>query len=57
MTLQEKLNNFKRKFQQQVPAPVLEKMHNATEDLRNSGILEKISKKEKLLLIFRCTIL
>jgi hypothetical protein len=48
MTLQEKLNSFKRKFQQQVPAPVLEKMHNATEDLRNSGILEQISKEGEI---------
>jgi hypothetical protein len=45
MTLQEKLNDFKQKFQQQVPAPVLEIMHNATEELRNSGILQHIPKE------------
>ena len=45
MTLQEKLNDFKQKFQQQVPAPVLEIMHNATEELRRSGILERIPKE------------
>lgn len=45
MTLQEKLNSFKEKFQQQVPAPVLEIMHHATEELRNSGILEHIPKE------------
>ena len=45
MTLQEKLNSFKDTFQQQVPAPVLEIMHNATEELRNSGILEHIPKE------------
>lgn len=44
MTLQEKLNSFKKKFQDQVPAGVLETMHKATEELRNSGILEHIPK-------------
>ena len=48
MTLQEKLNGFKRKFEQQVPAPVLEIMHNATEELRNSGILEQIPKEGEI---------
>jgi len=45
MTLQEKLNSFTEQFQQQVPAPVLEVMHSATEELRNSGILEQVSKE------------
>jgi len=45
VTLQEKLNSFKEKFQQQVPAPVLETMHHATEELRNSGILEHIPRE------------
>ncbi len=45
MTLQDKLNDFKQKFQQQVPAPVLETMHSATEELRNSGILEQVPKE------------
>ena len=48
MTLQEKLDGFKRKFEQQVPAPVLEIMHNATEELRNSGILEQIPKEGEI---------
>lgn len=48
MTLQEKLNDFKRKFEQQVPAPVLEIMHNATEELRNSGILEQIPQEGEI---------
>ena len=48
MTLQEKLNSFKLEFQQKVPAPVLEIMHNATEDLRNSGILEQIPKEGEI---------
>lgn len=45
MTLQEKLNSFKETFQQQVPAAVLETMHSATEELRNSGILEQVPKE------------
>jgi len=45
MTLQEQLNSFKEKFQKQVPAPVLEIMHKATEELRNSGILEHVPKE------------
>jgi hypothetical protein len=45
MTLQENLNSFKKKFQEQVPVAVLETMHKATEELRNSGILEQIPKE------------
>jgi hypothetical protein len=48
MTLQENLNSFKKKFQEQVPAAVLEIMHKATEELRNSGILEHIPKEGEI---------
>jgi hypothetical protein len=48
VTLQEKLNSFKKKFQEQVPEAVLEIMHKATEDLRNSEILAHIPKAEEV---------
>lgn len=39
MTLQERLDAHKARFQANVPKDVLEIMHRATEDLRRSGIL------------------
>lgn len=44
MKLQEKLNAYKGEFQKKAPAEALELMHRATDDLRNSGILEKTVK-------------
>ena len=44
MTLQEKLDEYRAKFQAQVPKEVLQVMHQATEDLRNSGILAAVRR-------------
>ena len=41
MTLQDKLNEHKANFEKNVPHEVLEVMHRATADLRNSGILDR----------------
>ncbi len=41
MTLQDKLNAYKKDFQGRAPKEAQEIMHRATEDLRNSGILSK----------------
>jgi hypothetical protein len=40
MKLQEKLDAYKKGFLKQVPEDALKIMHRATEDLRNSGIME-----------------
>ncbi len=40
MKLQEKLDAFRKNFEKQVPPEALEIMHRATDDLRNSGILD-----------------
>lgn len=40
MTLQEQLNAFREQFQATVPEEDLQIMHRATQDIRNSGILE-----------------
>lgn len=44
MTLQEKLNSLKERFKASAPQETLAVMHKATEDLRNSGIMERILK-------------
>ena len=42
MGLQDQLNRLKANFEINVPPEVLEVMHRATADLRNSGILEQV---------------
>jgi hypothetical protein len=44
MELQTKLNALKKGFEAQAPEEVVEIMHRATDDLRNSGILEQTVK-------------
>ena len=42
MSLQEKLNAKKKEFQSSAPKEALDIMHRATEDLSNSGIMDRI---------------
>jgi len=42
MNLQEKLNALKANFEKQAPQEALEIMHKATDDLRKSGMLERV---------------
>ena len=44
MKLQEKLDAFRKKFEKQAPPEALETMHRATDDLRNSGIMDRAVK-------------
>ena len=44
MNLQNKLNKLKAAFEKQAPKETLEIMHNATDDLRKSGILDRVLK-------------
>ncbi len=44
MKLQEKLDAFRKNFEKQVPPEALEIMHRATDDLRNSGIMDRALK-------------
>ena len=44
MTLQEKLDKRKADFEAKAPKDALEIMHRATDDLRNSGILQDVLK-------------
>jgi hypothetical protein len=44
MELQKKLNGLKKGFETQAPKEVVQIMHRATDDLRNSGILEQTVK-------------
>ncbi|MFQ5772529.1 MAG: hypothetical protein ACE5HX_18475 [bacterium] len=44
MTLQDKLNEIRASFEKNAPKEVLSLMHQATEDLRNSGIVERALK-------------
>lgn len=44
MNLQDKLNDLKADFEKQAPKEALEIMHGATDELRNSGILEHVLK-------------
>lgn len=45
MTLAEQLATFKRNFEAKTPADTVEKMHRANDELRSSGILERVLKK------------
>ncbi len=45
MTLREQLANFRARLEAKAPAEALEKMHRATEELRASGILDRVLKK------------
>lgn len=45
MSLAEQLARFKQNFEANNPPDVNEKMHRATEELRNSGILDRVLKK------------
>lgn len=40
-TLQEKLDSVKARFESEAPADVLEIMHKATEELNQSGLVDK----------------
>jgi hypothetical protein len=44
MSLQEQLDEVKKGFEASAPAEALTVMHRATEDLRNSGILDRVLK-------------
>ena len=44
MTLQEELNTLKEKSEGRIPPESRAVMHRATEDLRNSGLMEKVLK-------------
>ena len=44
MSLQTILDEYKANFEKTAPAEVLERMHRATDDLRDSGILQGVSK-------------
>ena len=45
MSVQDKLNEHKASFEKNVPSEVLEVMHRATADLRNSGIVDRAMKE------------
>ncbi len=44
MSLQDKLDKVKKEFESGAPPEALAIMHRATEDLRNSGIMERVLK-------------
>ena len=44
MGLQDKLDEYKKSFLEKAPPEAVEVMQRATEDLKNSGILDKIFK-------------
>ena len=44
MSLQDKLDAKKQEFEPSVPKEALATMHRATEDLRRSGIMERVIK-------------
>ena len=44
MKLQEKLDAFRKNFEKQVPPEALKIIHRATDDLRNSGIMDRALK-------------
>ena len=44
MALQEKLDHLSEQTRQKAPKEALEVMHRATEDLKNSGIMERTVK-------------
>ncbi len=45
MTLKEQLANLRARFEAKAPPEAVEKMHRATEELRASGILERVLKR------------
>ena len=44
MSLQQKLDEIRKGFESSAPAEALSVMHRATEDLRNSGIMDRVLK-------------
>ena len=44
MTLQDRLDAYKAEFERKTPPEKLAIMHRATEDLRRSGILDRVIK-------------
>jgi hypothetical protein len=42
MNLQDQLDQYRANFEKNAPPEILEVMHRATTDLRNSGILKKV---------------
>jgi len=44
MTLQDKLNAYKAQFESTLPPEAIAIMHRATDDLRHSGIMERVLK-------------
>jgi len=44
MTLQDKLNEYKAQFESTLPPEAIAIMHRATDDLRHSGIMERVLK-------------
>ena len=44
MRLQDKLDEYKKSFLEKAPQEAVEVMQRATEDLKNSGILDKVLK-------------
>jgi preprotein translocase subunit YajC len=44
MNLQQRLDARRSQFEQKAPKEALDIMHRATEDLRNSGIMDRILK-------------
>ena len=45
MTLQERLDRIRTGFEKQVPPDALALMHRVTDDLRSSGILDRVPKE------------
>ncbi len=45
MSLQDKLDEVKKEFESSAPAEAVTIMHRATEDLGNSGIMDRVLKK------------
>jgi hypothetical protein len=45
LTLAEQLANFKKNFEAKTSPEITVQMHRATEELRNSGILDRVLKK------------
>ena len=45
MSLADQLAATRRAFEKKTPPEVTEQMHRATEELRNSGILDRVLKK------------
>jgi hypothetical protein len=44
MSLQEKLDEVKKEFESSAPAEALTIVHRSTEDLQNSGIMDRVLK-------------